>query len=250
MAEYVWKDPHGRPVPTVTADQMREVDRIMVEDYGIEVLQMMEHAGRSLAHLARSRFLQGQPQGARIVVLAGTGGNGGGALVAARRLHGWGARVRVVTTAGSAAYRGVPARQLDILSRLEVPVTPWDIDRPPGTPDLVVDGILGYSLQGEPRGVAAAMIQWVNRIAAPVLSLDLPSGLEPTTGRPSEATVLASATLTLALPKAGFANPDSHDHLGDLYLADIGVPAVLYSDRELGLDVGNLFENVDLLRLR
>jgi NAD(P)H-hydrate epimerase len=72
--------------PMLDSAQMREVDRVMVEDYHIELLQMMEHAGRHLAHLARERFLQGNPVGRRVVVLAGPGGNGGGALVAARRL--------------------------------------------------------------------------------------------------------------------------------------------------------------------
>jgi len=72
-------------VPYVTTAQMVEVDRAMIEDFGIELIQMMENAGRSLAHLARARFLSGDPRGKRVVALAGTGGNGGGALVCARR---------------------------------------------------------------------------------------------------------------------------------------------------------------------
>jgi len=74
----------------LTTDQMIEVDRAMIEDFKIELIQMMENAGRNLASLARERFLDGDPIGKRVVVLAGTGGNGGGALVAARRLHNWG----------------------------------------------------------------------------------------------------------------------------------------------------------------
>jgi NAD(P)H-hydrate epimerase len=66
---------------------MVEVDRAMIEDYHIELIQMMENAGRNLAHLARTRFLSGNPRGREIVALVGNGGNGGGALVAARRLH-------------------------------------------------------------------------------------------------------------------------------------------------------------------
>lgn len=69
-------------VPYLTTDEMCEVDRLMIETYGIELLQMMEHAGRNPAHLARVRFLDGDPSGRRVIVLAGTGGNGGGALVA------------------------------------------------------------------------------------------------------------------------------------------------------------------------
>ena len=73
--------------PFLTADQMREVDRLMIEEYGIELLQMMENAGRGLADLARERFLDDDPRRRAVVLLAGAGGNGGGGLVAARRLH-------------------------------------------------------------------------------------------------------------------------------------------------------------------
>ena len=74
-------------VPYLTTDQMRQVDRAMVEDYGISLMQMMENAGRNLAHLARHRFLGGDPRGHHVLVLAGPGGNGGGGLVCGRRLH-------------------------------------------------------------------------------------------------------------------------------------------------------------------
>ena len=108
-------------VPYLTTDQMIEVDRAMIEDFKIELIQMMENAGRNLAHFARQRFLKGDPVGKRIVVLCGTGGNGGGALVAARRLHNWGAKVRVFSTRPLQAYAPVPAHQLDILQRMKVP---------------------------------------------------------------------------------------------------------------------------------
>ncbi len=74
-------------IPYLTTEQMIEVDRAMIEDFGIELLQMMENAGRALAHLARARFLGDDPLDKRVIVMAGTGGNGGGALVCARRLQ-------------------------------------------------------------------------------------------------------------------------------------------------------------------
>jgi len=80
----------------VTSDQMREVDWAMMEDYGILVLQMMENAGRNLAQLSRKRFLDGDPRGRHVLALAGSDGNGDGGLVCARRLHNWGASVRVL----------------------------------------------------------------------------------------------------------------------------------------------------------
>lgn len=77
---------------------MREVDRAMIEEYHIELIQMMENAGRNLAHLARMPFLGGDPRGYHVVVLAGRGGNGGGGLVCPRRLYNWGANVEVFKT--------------------------------------------------------------------------------------------------------------------------------------------------------
>src|SRR5215831_15242630 len=109
-------------VPYLTTRQMVEVDRAMIEDFGIELLQMMENAGRNLAHLARFRFLDGNPLGRRVIVLAGSGGNGGGALVAARRLHNWGASVEVVLGQPISAMSKVPAHQLEIVRRMDISV--------------------------------------------------------------------------------------------------------------------------------
>src|SRR5215510_4578021 len=104
-------------IPAVTVAQMREVDQIMVDELHIELLQMMENAGRCLAAHTRS-WLGGQLTGRRVVVLAGGGGNGGGGLVAARRLTIWGAAAAVVLGQPRSAVRGVPARQLEILDRM------------------------------------------------------------------------------------------------------------------------------------
>ena len=78
-------------LPYLTTGQMREVDRAMMDDLQIGLIQMMENAGRNLAHLARGRFLGGNPQDKNVVALAGAGGNGGGSLVCARWLHNHGA---------------------------------------------------------------------------------------------------------------------------------------------------------------
>jgi len=236
-------------IPALTTDQMREVDRLMVETYGIALLQMMEHAGRHLAHLARRRFLDGDARDHRVVVLAGTGGNGGGGLVAARRLHAWGAGVQVVTTKPPDAYEGVPAHQLDILRAMDVPVRPVQNDPALPDADAVIDALIGYSLSGDPRGTAAALIRAANDHAAPVLSLDVPSGLDATTGTVHTPAVRADATLTLALPKTGLHAEGARDAVGGLYLADISVPPPLYAAPSLDLNVPPIFASADLLRL-
>ena len=158
-------------VPYVTAEQMREVDRAMVEDYGIALVQMMENAGRALARVATSRFLRGDARGMRVLVLAGRGGNGGGGMVCARRLHAWGGDVTVLTTAPDERYRGEPAKQLDILGRMDVPVSHAVGGAPLPGADLVIDAMIGYSLSGAPAGVAASLVRATNLHVAPVLSL-------------------------------------------------------------------------------
>ena len=190
-------------IPHLTTEQMREVDRLMVEKYGIELMQMMENAGRHLAALARDRFLDGDPTGRDIVLLAGGGGNGGGGLVAARRLHAWGGRVRVFLSKPPKEYKGVPAHQLAIVRELEIRCDDQKDVAPISGADLVIDALIGYSLRGDPVGAAASLIRGANDSAAPVLSLDLPSGLDATTGEQKDPVVRAAATLTLALPKAG-----------------------------------------------
>lgn len=108
-----------------------------------------------------------------------------------------------------------------------------------------MDGVIGYSLSGAPRGTAAEMIRWANEEPAPVLALDTPSGLDLATGEVFDSAVQATATLTLALPKQGLRS--RREHVGELYLADISVPPALY--QALGLEVGPLFAESDIIRL-
>jgi NAD(P)H-hydrate epimerase len=237
-------------IPFLTTAQMREVDRAMIEDYHIELVQMMENAGRHLAHLARRRFLAGDPRGRAVLVLAGSGGNGGGGLVCARRLHNWGAQVFVVTTRPDEGYRGIPAHQLGILRRMGVTVVGAEEITALPPADLIVDAIIGYSLSGAPRGAAARLISWANEHGAPILSLDTPSGLDTATGRVYNPTMRATATLTLALPKQGLRAPEAVDLVGELYLADIGVPPGLYAGSGLGLTVGPIFAREDIIRVK
>lgn len=237
-------------VPYLTTEQMREVDRAMIEDYGIQLVQMMENAGRALAHLARIRFLNGDPDRKRVMVLSGTGGNGGGALVAARRLHNYGALIHVVTTGEDDAFAPVPRHQLDILRHMGVTVGDAQAVQDVGAMDLIIDGLIGYSLRGASRGTAAHLIRWANNQTAPILALDTPSGLETTSGAVLEPAIMATATLTLALPKEGLRARGVEIHVGELYLADISVPPSLYARPPLNLNVGSIFAGDDIVRLQ
>ena len=129
----------------LTTEQMIEVDRLMTDVLKIELMQMMENAGRNLARLSIKRFLD-DPGSKRVVVMAGTGGNGGGAMVAARRLHQWGADVCVLTTKPDDKYSGIPGHQLAILRRLNVQINHSSLPDDDKQPDLILDGVIGYSL--------------------------------------------------------------------------------------------------------
>jgi NAD(P)H-hydrate epimerase len=215
---------------------MRQIDR-------------QRNAGRNLAHLARVRFFDGSPRGKHVVILAGTGGNGGGAPVCARRLHTWGALVQVVVTHPSASFTPVPAHQLDSVQRMSVPVAEADALPQVQSPELIVDGLIGYRLEGAPHGTVADLIRWANAQAAPILALDVPSGVDGTSGAVFDPAIRATATMTLALPKAGLFAPEAQVQVGELYLADIAVPPTLYAEPALSLHVGALFAEREILRL-
>ena len=237
-------------IPYLTTEQMVEVDRAMMHDYKIELIQMMENAGRNLAHLARARFLDGDPRGKLIVVLAGTGGNCGGALVCARHLQNYGADVKVFTTKIGPDFTPIPAHQLAILHRMHVSVTLADSITSAKRPDLIVDGVIGYSLKGAPRGTAGNLIRWANGQDSPILSLDAPSGVDTTTGTVFDPAIKATATMTLALPKEGLRTLGVDQQVGELYLADISVPPGLYAEPALAVEVGHIFAQNDIIRLR
>jgi NAD(P)H-hydrate epimerase len=185
----------------ISCDQMREVDRAMIEDVHIELPQMMENAGRNLADLAAARF------GPRsVTVLAGPGGNGGGGLVAARHLANRGVDVAVTLSHPVQEMTPVPAHQLDIVTQMGIQTGA------PEPADLIIDALIGYSLQRDPRGRSAELIEWANDQVAPILALDTPSGLDVTTGVPRVPCIRAAATMTLALRKLGSTRqPESVD---------------------------------------
>lgn len=221
--------------PAVSVAQMREVDRLMVDVYGISLLQMMENAGRQLAALA-VEILSPAAAHRRVCVLAGAGGNGGGALVAARHLCNWGYAVDLLLSAPVEAYQAAAGHQLHILRQMGIePLPPGQV--PTQQAALLLDGLIGYSLDGAPRGRAAQLIAWANASGIRILALDLPSGLDADLGMPHGVCIQAHATLTLALPKMGLLQAAAEQWVGKLYLADISVPINLYTAPSLALRV-------------
>jgi NAD(P)H-hydrate epimerase len=243
-ASVTFRTTAGLVVPAVTADQMREIDRIAVADFGLGILQMMENAGRNLA-LSVLDMLDSEeapPQAASgnvgpgrrpdVTILAGSGGNGGGGLCCARHLHNRDFRISVLLSKDPQELRGAAVHQLRILRAAGIePVELVEAEGVLRRSRIVVDALIGYSLRGAPRGRAAELIDRCNEHAARVLSLDLPSGLDATTGDAPGMVVQPERTLTLALPKTGL-----RDVQGELYLADIGIPPEMYRALDLSFE--------------
>ncbi len=212
-----------RPVPRLTRSQMIEVDRLMIDEAGITLLQMMENAGRALAEFVIQRH-----RPATATVFVGRGGNGGGGLVASRHLCNRGVDVTVVASSPLHDFKGVPAMQLRALEMTDVHI----VDEPPTHSEVIIDALIGYSLSGAPHGRTLELINFINRADTTVVSLDVPSGVDSDTGECPGSAVRATSTLTLALPKIGLSL--THN-TGSLHLADISVPPSLYG--HLAIDV-------------
>ena len=229
-------------IPTLATEKMIEVDHLMIEDYGIELIQMMENAGRNLAELT-SRMLGASLSGRSICLLCGHGNNGGGGMVAARHLYNRGADVHIIRLSGE--LKDVPEKKWTILENMGLRnESHYDL----ASADIIIDALIGYGLQGVPSPEVATWIEKANTAGKPVLALDAPSGLDTTSGTASRFTVRADATMILTLPKIGLMSESALTYVGSLYLADISVPPGLYL--KMGLEVGNIFEQDAIIKIR
>ncbi len=201
---------------------------------------MMENAGRNLATAAMDRMAETWDS-ARYLILAGSGSNGGGGICAARHLANRGLKV-ILSMTGPAAAEGITAYQHQIyLAAGGKNVPSGDLKKV--TADIIIDAIIGYNLQDAPRGTALEFMRWANSQQAPVLSLDIPSGLGATSGESPGEYIQPDTTVTLAWPKTGLLP----EKTGKLYLSDIGIPQKVYE--ELGLKVSNPFGKSFLIPL-
>jgi hydroxyethylthiazole kinase-like uncharacterized protein yjeF len=244
--------PEVRGVSSVTAAQMAEVDRITMQELGIGGDRLMENAAHQIAITAR--LMLGNVYRKRIVALVGLGNNGGDAAGALRRLAGWGAEVIAEAVAHSERARPVLGRELERLSAVPALVRyPLLEERgaipefPFPNPDLLIDGLLGFSTRGAPRGAIATFIDAANQTARPILAVDLPSGLDPDTGRVLGPTIKATVTVTLGCAKPGLLVAEAHGHVGTLVLADIGIPYTAFA--RVGVDTRDFFRHGDLVRV-
>jgi NAD(P)H-hydrate epimerase len=208
-------------VRPIASTALRRADAEAASTFGIEPTQLMEIAGWQVA-----RFVDAFRNGIRnkrVIVVAGSGNNGGDALVAARFMQQRGAIVSA-SIVPSRDPNSLPARHAQTVRRLGIPVhhAPQGID---ASADLLVDGLFGTGIRLPLRDPAPAIIEAMNNAGPPIVAIDAPSGLDADTGMGAETAVRAAATVTLVAPKAGLARASN---AGRVFVADIGMPAALF----------------------
>lgn len=210
----------------LTRNQVREVDRRAIEEYGIPGIVLMENASRAAADAAMAMLVR--PAGSRVLILCGGGNNGGDGLAIARHLHNHGVIVTIGLTIDPGRYTGDALINWKIVQAMGLPrhTATAELVRSERW-ELIVDAIFGTGLAQTPREPFPALAEAVNASGQPVLAIDVPSGLDCDTGKPLGACIRAKRTITFVAPKTGFANPAAAEYLGEVIVGDIGCPMEL-----------------------
>ena len=212
-------------------EQIRQLDRRAMEEYGIPGVVLMENAGRGAADAACAML--GNPAKKRVVIFCGKGNNGGDGCVIARCLYNGGARVDIVLTCPVAEIEPESDAGINLAIVRNMGLHPIVADSEAGRTsaaglakqaDLIVDALLGTGLSGEVREPHRSLIRLINAHDKPVLSVDIPSGIDANTGRVLRAAVRAARTGTFVLRKNGFDLAEGPAHVGEVTVVDIGVP--------------------------
>lgn len=209
-------------IPRVlTREQVRDVDRRAIGEYGIPGVVLMENAGRNAAGLLMSLGVTG-----RVVICAGKGNNGGDGFVIARHLENAGVDVRVLMCVPPSELTGDAATNYRVLERAKTPIDapPVDWDFELERAEWIVDALLGTGTQGKIREPYTTVIDAINRAGKKVFAIDLPSGMDCDTGQPLGCCVRANQTATFVARKPGFDAEGTSEWTGDVYVIDIGVP--------------------------
>jgi hydroxyethylthiazole kinase-like uncharacterized protein yjeF len=221
----------------VTREQVREMDRRAIEDFGIPGVILMENAGRAVAE--ETWKLAEQDPRARVAILCGKGNNGGDGYVVARHLFNRGMDPAVIVFARPADVSGAAAVNLAIIRKMGLAVeevTSDDdlckIEAAVSAADVLVDALLGTGLAGDVRGPIRRAIDNNNGSGKAVVAVDIPSGLDANTGQVLGACVAADVTVTFVAPKIGFERGDAPVHVGTIVTAEISIPRQVLEEKD------------------
>ena len=203
-----------------TAQEMSRADSA-AQELGIPGGVLMERAGAAMARIALERYSPG-----RALIVCGGGNNGGDGFVIARELHRSGVDVAVLAT--KSEYEGDPATNLEALRNLDVRlISPEDLDAELEVADLLVDALLGTGFSGEVREKEAGIIEKMHSTRAPVLAVDVPSGVDGATGEVQGVAVLADVTVCAHAAKVGCVISPGREHAGEVLAVDIALTEAL-----------------------
>lgn len=216
----------------VTADAMRGIDRVTIDEYGVSSAALMERAGLAVAEKIRDIF-----EKRKVIVLSGGGNNGGDGIVAARNLFNWGWNVKVFLLAPENKLSPDCRAQYKTAKKMKLPIeSRTGINRQDLHSALVVDAIFGTGINSPVRPPISDIIFFLNRSEASVLSVDLPSGISSDNGRIMGEAVRADYTVTFGLPKVGHLLHPGAEYTGKLCIEDIGFPGGLLTDESLYIE--------------
>lgn len=208
----------------LTREEVRRVDKVAIERWGVPGVLLMENAGRGIADVLCSLGIDGT-----VVVVCAKGNNGGDGFVIARHLHLRGYSVKVLLTCDDDELVGDALVNYDLLRRMPVSVQLLSASKADelepifGEAEWIVDAMLGTGAKGEPREPLAKTLFAMNRANAKRLAIDVPTGLDVESGSASQATFRADYTCTLVAEKVGFSNPAAKQYLGEVHVLDIGL---------------------------
>jgi NAD(P)H-hydrate epimerase len=216
----------SRPRYLLDRASVRAVDHAAVEEYGMPSIVLMENAARALQAAARRMIDDAAAPRGPVLVVCGSGNNGGDGWALARHLHNDGVEVTIAPLGepDAASDAGINCRICRAMGITEVRLD--QLERQP-EPAMIVDAIFGTGLARTVKGRAADVIEWINTQEKPVLAVDVPSGLDCDTGRPLGVAVKAALTVSFVGYKPGFYELPAQKHIGEIVIGDIGVPREL-----------------------
>ena len=216
---------------SMSRDEVRAFDAWAINELGIPGIVLMENAGRSCAQFIIETLSKIKKP--KVCIFCGTGNNGGDGFVIARHILNAGFAVTVVVCGNIAKIRNDARVNLDILTGLGLKIERLDME---GTDDIdsrvtklaneanmIIDAIFGTGLTGTLRNEYKQLIDSINGLGCPVLSVDIPSGLDCDTGLPFGASIKANCTVTFVAVKKGFVFENARPYTGDIFIASIGV---------------------------
>lgn len=222
-----------KPPRPLTRQEVRQIDRLAIEQYGIPGVVLMENAGRGAAqHIVQA--LGGSVEGRHITIACGSGNNGGDGFVIARHLHNAGAEVTILLATPPEQLKGDAQINYRIARAMNLPMLACQDPEQVGhaaspllRSDCIVDALLGTGFSGQVRSPLQDLIEEINTVALhgiKVVAVDIPSGLDCDTGEIGGVAIRASLTVTFVAPKVGMLADAAAGHVGHIAVVDIGAP--------------------------